>query len=113
MYTLRGAKVPAEVRTRSGGRLHCWGLTFETSAAAFGNPDHVAIVIHNYRWRLGLAPGRPVTTNWSGDLAQGRMPASSRGSTSTGWVKGGVGHNLPQEAPAAFAQAMMDVDRRR
>src|SRR5262245_7287375 len=40
--------------------------TFDRSAAAFDNPDHVAIVIHNYRWRLGLAEGENMTTSKSG-----------------------------------------------
>ena len=110
--------------------------TFETSAAAFDNPDHVAIVIHNYRWRLGLAPGEArcdelerrlgagpaievPTITLEGDANGAPHPdASAYAGKFTGKyehrvVKGGVGHNLPQEAPAAFAQAMIDVDRRR
>jgi pimeloyl-ACP methyl ester carboxylesterase len=108
--------------------------TYERSAAAFDNPDHVDIVIHNYRWRLGLAQGEakydqfeqrlaaspPITVptiTLEGD-ANGapHPPPSAYASKFTGkyvhrTITGGVGHNLPQEAPQAFAQAVMDVDR--
>jgi pimeloyl-ACP methyl ester carboxylesterase len=108
--------------------------TFERSAVAFDNPDHVDIVIHNYRWRLGLAQGEakydpfeqrlaaspPITVptiTMEGD-ANGapHPPPSAYASKFTGkyahrTITGGVGHNLPQEAPQAFAQAVMDVDR--
>jgi pimeloyl-ACP methyl ester carboxylesterase len=106
--------------------------TFDRSAAAFDNPDHVAIVIHNYRWRLGLAEGEakyddlekrlaesPVvavpTITLEGDANGAPHPdASSYAKKFSGKyahriVKGGVGHNLPQEAPQAFAQAVVDV----
>ncbi len=107
--------------------------TFERSAAAFDNPDHVAIVIHNYRWRLGLAAGEPQyddlerrlagapaiavpTITLEGD-ANGapHTDASAYASKFSGKyehrvIEGGVGHNLPQEAPHAFAQAIIDVD---
>ena len=107
--------------------------TFDRSAAAFDNPDHVAIVIHNYRWRLGLADGEskydedqkkidvaPVigvpTITMEGD-ANGAPHAEPRtyaekfsGKYEHRNVTGGVGHNLPQEAPAAFAKAVIDVD---
>jgi pimeloyl-ACP methyl ester carboxylesterase len=107
--------------------------TFERSAAAFDNPDHVEIVIHNYRWRQGLASGearydeaetrlaaapaiRAPTITLEGD-ANGapHAPASAYAGRFTGRyahrvVGGGVGHNLPQEAPQAFAQAVIDVD---
>ncbi len=46
--------------------------TFDRSAAAFDNPDHVAIVIHNYRWRLDLAKGEPQYDQLEKRLAQGR-----------------------------------------
>ena len=106
--------------------------TFDRSAAAFDNPDHVAIVIHNYRWRLGLAKGEAnydalearlaaapsvsvPTITMEGD-ANGapHPPASAYAGKFTGRyahraIAGGIGHNLPQEAPAAFAQAVMDV----
>ncbi len=108
--------------------------TFDRTAAAFDNPDHVAIVIHNYRWRLGLADGErkydaleerlaraPVisvpTITMEGD-ANGapHPPASAYASKFSGRYEhrvatGGVGHNLPQEAPKAFAQAIIDVSK--
>jgi pimeloyl-ACP methyl ester carboxylesterase len=108
--------------------------TFTRSAAAFDNPDHVAIVIHNYRWRLGLAPGEPrydnlerrlagfpaiavPTITLEGDANGAPHPdPSAYANKFTGkyahlTISGGVGHNLPQEAPEAFAQAVVDVSR--
>jgi pimeloyl-ACP methyl ester carboxylesterase len=108
--------------------------TFERSAAAFDNPDHVAIVIHNYRWRLGLAAGEAKydelekrlaaspnitvpTITMEGDANGAPHPEpESYAKKFTGkyvhrTLSGGIGHNLPQEAPQAFAQAVMDVDR--
>jgi pimeloyl-ACP methyl ester carboxylesterase len=107
--------------------------TFERSAAAFENPDHVAIVIHNYRWRLGLAKGEPKYDDLERRLAKGPVisvptitlegdangaphpDASSyakkfSGKYSHRVANGGIGHNLPQEAPQAFAKAVVDVD---
>ena len=108
--------------------------TFDRSAASFDNPDHVAIVIHNYRWRLGLAEGErkydeletrlaafPVITvptiTLEGD-ANGAPHAEAAsyakkfsGKYEHRLIEGGIGHNLPQEAPKAFAQAVIDVDR--
>jgi len=106
--------------------------TFDRSAASFDNPDHVAIVIHNYRWRLGLADGEshfddleqrlaagPVITvptiTLEGDANGAPHPEASAyarkfsGSYAHRIIEGGVGHNLPQEAPRAFAQAVIDV----
>jgi pimeloyl-ACP methyl ester carboxylesterase len=106
--------------------------TFDRSAASFDNPDHVSIVIHNYRWRLGLAEGEPKYDDLEKRLAEGpviavptitlegdtngapHLDASSyakkfSGKYSHRIIKGGVGHNLPQEAPQAFAQAVVDV----
>src|ERR1700716_574392 len=106
--------------------------TFDRSAAAFDNPDHVAIVIHNYRWRLGLAEGEPKydglekrlaeapviavpTITLEGDANGAPHPDPSAyakkfsGKYSHRLITGGVGHNLPQEAPQAFAQAVVDV----
>lgn len=106
--------------------------TFARSAASFANADHVAIVIHNYRWRLGLADGErtydemetrlaaapPVTIpsiTMEGDAngAPHPAPAAYRpkftGPYEHRLITGGIGHNLPQEAPAAFAQAILDV----
>jgi pimeloyl-ACP methyl ester carboxylesterase len=107
--------------------------TFERSAAAFDNPDHVAVVIHNYRWRLGLAEGEakyddlekqlataPVITvptiTLEGDANGAPHPEPNAyakkfsGRYAYQLIKGGIGHNLPQEAPRAFAQAIVDVD---
>jgi pimeloyl-ACP methyl ester carboxylesterase len=105
---------------------------FARSAAAFDNPDHVAIVIHNYRWRLDLAEGEqkyddlekrlaaaPViavpTITLEGDANGAPHPQPSAyakmfsGKYSHRTIKGGIGHNLPQEAPQAFAEAVIDV----
>src|SRR5204862_4376793 len=102
--------------------------TFDRSAAAFDNPDHVSIVIHNYRWRLGLAEGEPKYDDLEKRLATGpdiTVPAITLEGDANGAphpdassyakkfsgryahriIEGGVGHNLPQEAPQAFAQA--------
>ena len=107
--------------------------TFDRSAAAFDNPDHVAIVIHNYRWRLGLADGErqydaieaklaaaptisvPAITMEGDDNGAPHPPPDAYRARFTGKyehrdVSGGIGHNLPQEAPAAFAKAVIDVD---
>jgi len=106
--------------------------TFDRSAATLDNPDHVAIVIHNYRWRLGLAEGEPKYDELEKRLAQAPMitvptitlegdangaphpdPVSYRAKFSGKYmhrtIKGGIGHNLPQEAPQAFSQAVVDV----
>ena len=108
--------------------------TFDRSAASFDNPDHVAIVIHNYRWRLGLAEGEPKYDELEKKLAQApviTVPAITLEGDANGAphpepaayaakfagkyqhraISGGVGHNLPQEAPQAFAKAVIDVDR--
>ena len=107
--------------------------TFDRSAASFDNPDHVAIVIHNYRWRLALAEGEPKyadldkrlaespvitvpTITLEGDANGAPHPDPSSyakkfsGKYSHRLITGGIGHNLPQEAPQAFAQAVVDVD---
>jgi pimeloyl-ACP methyl ester carboxylesterase len=106
--------------------------TFDRSAASFNNPDHVAIVIHNYRWRLSLAQGEPryddlekrlaqfpiitvPTITLEGDANGAPHPEPSSyakkfsGKYAHRLITGGVGHNLPQEAPRAFAQAVIDV----
>jgi pimeloyl-ACP methyl ester carboxylesterase len=108
--------------------------TFERSAAAFDNPDHVSIVIHNYRWRLGLADGEPQYKELEERLAAGpviTVPTITLEGDANGaphpepdsyakkftgkyehrTINGGIGHNLPQEAPQAFAQAVVDVGR--
>lgn len=112
---------------------HFDDATFDRTAASFDNPDHVSIVIHNYRWRIGLAEGEsqyddletrlaaaPVITvptiTLEGDAngAPHPDPSAYAGKFSGKYehrvITGGVGHNLPQEAPQAFAQAVVDVD---
>jgi pimeloyl-ACP methyl ester carboxylesterase len=112
-----------------------WGFedaVFERSAAALDNPDHVDIVIHNYRWRLGAAEGEPKyddierklaalptiaapTITMEGDANGAPHPDPSTyaakfiGRYEHRPITGGIGHNLPQEAPQAFAQAVMDT----
>jgi pimeloyl-ACP methyl ester carboxylesterase len=108
--------------------------TFDRTAASFDNPDYVAIVIHNYRWRLGLADGERKYDPLEKRLAEGpviTVPAITLEGDANGAphypddapyrkkfsgkyanriITGGIGHNLPQEAPQAFAQAVVDVD---
>ena len=107
--------------------------TFDRTAASFDNPDHVNIVIHNYRWRLELAQGESQYDELEQRLAKGPVitvptitlegdangafhpPASAYAGKFSGkyehrLITGGIGHNLPQEAPEAFAQAILDVD---
>jgi pimeloyl-ACP methyl ester carboxylesterase len=106
--------------------------TFDRSAASFDNPDHVGIVIHNYRWRIGLAEGEPKYDDLEKRLAQAPVitvptitlegdangaphpdPSSYAkrfsGKYANRTITGGIGHNLPQEAPEAFAKAIVDV----
>lgn len=106
--------------------------TFDRSAVSFDNPDHVAIVVHNYRWRLGLAEGEPKYDAFEKRLAEapvitvptitlegdangaphpepGAYAKKFSGKYSHRTITGGIGHNLPQEAPQAFAQAVVDV----
>jgi len=108
--------------------------TYDRSAGAFDNPDHVAIVVHNYRWRLGLAEGERRYDAIEAKLADGPTigvptitmegdangaphpdPAAYRAKFTGRYehrtVTGGIGHNLPQEAPREFAQAVLDVAR--
>ena len=108
--------------------------TFDRSAASFNNPDHVAIVIHNYRWRLGLAQGEAqydeferrlaaapeiavptITLEGDANGAPHPDPTSYANKFSGRYkhrtIRGGIGHNLPQEAPQEFAQAILDVDQ--
>jgi pimeloyl-ACP methyl ester carboxylesterase len=107
--------------------------TFDRSAASFNNPDHVAIVIHNYRWRIGVADGERQYDDLEKRLAEGlvvTLPAITMEGDANGaphppaaayrakfsgkyeyrLITGDVGHNLPQEAPQAFAKAVIDVD---
>jgi pimeloyl-ACP methyl ester carboxylesterase len=106
--------------------------TFDRSAAALDNPDHVAIAIHDYRWRLGLADGDPKyddldkrlaefppigvpTITMEGDANGAPHPEPAvyakrfTGKYEHRTINGGIGHNLPQEAPQAFAKAIVDV----
>jgi len=106
--------------------------TFDRTAAAFDNPDHVAIVIHNYRWRLGLADGErqydaieaklagaptigvpTITMEGDANGAPHPTPSSYAGKFTGRYqhraIGGGVGHNLPQESPMQFAQAVIDL----
>ncbi|MFL6095186.1 MAG: alpha/beta fold hydrolase, partial [Blastococcus sp.] len=112
-----------------------WGFddaTFERTAASFDNPDHVDVVISNYRWRLGLAPGEPQYDDVERRLAEappiavptitlegdangaphpeaGAYAAKFSGRYAHRVIAGGIGHNLPQEAPRAFADAISEV----
>ncbi|QCP53248.1 alpha/beta hydrolase [Trinickia violacea] len=106
--------------------------TFDRTASAFDNPDHVAVVIHNYRWRLGLAEGEPqydalekrlatapliavptITLEGDANGAPHPEPAAYAKKFSGKYlhrtITGGIGHNLPQEAPKAFADAIIEV----
>ena len=105
--------------------------TFGRTAAAFNNPDHVSIVIHNYRWRLSLAGGEPryedlerklsqgpvvsvpaitIASDFDGPAADGAAYAKKFSGKYSHRILKGIGHNVPQEAPQAFAQAVIDVD---
>jgi pimeloyl-ACP methyl ester carboxylesterase len=107
--------------------------TFDRSAASFENPDHVDIVIHNYRWRLGLAEGDPQYDHLETQLAEAPVIAvptitlegdangaphpdaasyakKFSGTYTHRLVEGGIGHNLPQEAPQKLAEAVVEVD---
>jgi pimeloyl-ACP methyl ester carboxylesterase len=107
--------------------------TFERTAASFNNPDHVSIVIHNYRWRIGLAEGESKYDNLEKRLAEApviTVPTITLEGDANGaphpdpsayakkfsdryehrLIEGGIGHNLPQEAPQTFVQAVVDVD---
>ncbi|MDF3933540.1 alpha/beta fold hydrolase [Pseudomonas citronellolis] len=111
---------------------HFDDATYERSAKSFDNPDHVAVVIHNYRWRQALAEGEATYDELEGKLAKApsigvptitlegdangafHPPPSAYAGRFTGkyehrTLTGGIGHNLPQEAPQAFAQAVVDV----
>jgi len=113
-------------------KWHFDEATFDRSAASFDNPDHVAVVIHNYRWRLGLAEGEPEYLELEERLAEGpvvTVPAITLEGDGNGaphpeldayaamfaglyshrTIEGGIGHNLPQEAPDAFAAAVREV----
>ena len=105
--------------------------TFARTATAFDNPDHVAIVIHNYRWRLSLAEGetkydnlekhlavRPditvpaitIGSDFDGAAADGKAYAGKFKGKYSHKVLNGIGHNVPQEAPQSFANAIIEAD---
>ena len=106
--------------------------TYARSAAAFDNPDHVAVVIHNYRWRIGIAEGEAKYGELENRLATGptiSVPSITLESDANGAphpepssyankftgryqhrnITGGIGHNLPQEDPKAFVDAVIDA----
>jgi pimeloyl-ACP methyl ester carboxylesterase len=106
--------------------------TYDRTAASFNNPDHVVIVIHNYRWRQSLAKGEPqydaleqklfagpaigvptitIASDFDGPAADGSMYAKKFTGKYAHRILKDIGHNVPQEAPQAFAQAIIDVDR--
>jgi pimeloyl-ACP methyl ester carboxylesterase len=112
-------------------KWHFSDATFDRTAESFTNPDHVDIVIHNYRWRLGLAKGEPqydaleqklftgpaitvpaitISSDFDGAAADGKAYASKFTGKYSHKVLKGIGHNVPQEAPQAFAQAVIEVD---
>jgi len=105
--------------------------TFDRTAASFDNPDHVSIVIHNYRWRLSLAKGEQqydrleqrlfempvisvpaitIASDFDGPAADGKSYAKRFSGRYSHQVLNGIGHNVPQEAPEAFAKAVIEVD---
>jgi pimeloyl-ACP methyl ester carboxylesterase len=105
--------------------------TFERTAASFNNPDHVSIVIHNYRWRIGLAAGDrqyddlerklaagpviavptiTIASDFDGAAADGTSYRQKFSGKYAHRIFKGVGHNVPQEAPQAFAEAVIEVD---
>lgn len=105
--------------------------TYNTSAASFNNPDHVAIVVHNYRWRLSIEKGeakyaelekrlnaRPditvptvtIGSDFDGTNADGKAYASKFTGKHVHTILNGIGHNVPQEDPQAFAKAIIEAD---
>src|SRR5882724_9778251 len=112
-------------------KWHFDDATYDRTAAAFENPDHVDIVIHNYRWRQGLAKGEPqydameeklfkapviavpaitIGSDFDGPFKDGKAYAKMFSARHSHRILDGIGHNVPQEAPQAFAKAVMDVD---
>ncbi|MGY3212531.1 hypothetical protein [Mucilaginibacter sp. HD30] len=141
-FTTERGKLGYEKYTREFARL-IWQIaspkwyfnedTFERSATSLDHPDHVAIVIHNYRWRLSLAKGESKYDDLEAKLATSPIisvpsitlegdsngaphpePESYRNKFSAKYanyiIPGRSGHNLPQEAPQAFANAIIEVD---
>ena len=106
--------------------------TFDRTATAFNNPDHVSLTIHNYRWRISLAAGEPqyddlerrlaatpviavptitIASDFDGAAADGTSYRKQFSGKYSHRILKGIGHNVPQEAPQAFAQAVVDVNR--
>ena len=119
------------VWTLQSPKWHFDDETYDRTAASFKNPDHVAIVIHNYRWRIGLAPGDPkydsfenklfagpaidlptitIATDFDGANASGTSYRSKFTGKYGHRILNGIGHNVPQEAPQAFADAIVAVE---
>ncbi|WP_309231621.1 alpha/beta hydrolase [Nocardia sp. SYP-A9097] len=117
---------------RASPRWNFDDATYDRSAAAFDNPDHVDVVISNYRWRLSLAPGEPQYEGYEQQLATLptiSVPTITIGSDFDGMAKDGksycgrftgkyehrvldgIGHNVPREAPRSFTQAIIDADQ--
>jgi pimeloyl-ACP methyl ester carboxylesterase len=111
-------------------KWHFDDATYDRTAAAFNNPDHVAIVIHNYRWRISVAPGESrydaleaklaagpaiavptitIASDFDGANADGAAYRAKFTGKYAHRIFNGVGHNVPQEAPQAFAKAVIDV----
>lgn len=130
--TNTGAISPSLIWQLASPKWNFDDATFARSAAYFDNPDHVGVVIHNYRWRLGLAEGEPKCDDLEQRLAKAPVitvptitlegdangaphpdPAAYAkmftGKYERRTITGGVGYNLPQEAPQAFAQAIVDI----
>jgi pimeloyl-ACP methyl ester carboxylesterase len=105
--------------------------TFDRTAASFNNQDHVSIVIHNYRWRLSLAKGDPqyddlerklseapvitvptitIASDFDGAASDGASYRKQFSGKYSHQIFKGIGHNVPQESPQAFAKAVVDVD---
>jgi pimeloyl-ACP methyl ester carboxylesterase len=110
---------------------HFSDATFDRTAAAFDNPDHVAIVISDYRWRISVEKGDPqydqmeaklqhgpvitvptitIASDFDGANASGTAYRNKFSGKYSHRIFNGIGHNVPQEAPHAFAQAVIDVD---
>jgi pimeloyl-ACP methyl ester carboxylesterase len=120
--------------TKASPLWHFDDATYDLSAAAFDNPDHADVVVHNYRWRLSLAPGEaryddderrlaakpPVTVptiTIGSDFDGAAKDGASYRAQYTGWhehrIFDGIGHNVPQEAPQKFASAVIDVAKQK
>jgi pimeloyl-ACP methyl ester carboxylesterase len=132
-YTQNRNEFNKLIWTLASPKWHFDDATFDRTARSFDNPDHVAIVIHNYRWRLSLANGEPrydeleqklfqrpviavptitIASDFDGAAADGKAYAKQFSGKYSHRVLTGIGHNVPQEAPEEFASAIIDVDQR-